>query len=278
MIATLVTSLIDNEFETFLIDEPELGISPEAQGFFSDFLFDREKRDRYFPHIKSIIIATHSTIFLDREEITNNFFVEKRGDTIDVRQVRTISDINQIHFFLLGNRFESLYLPSAVVIVEGKTDHAFVERVIALRYPDAQMSVLEANNDSRIKVVFNIVKDLFGDIQKSPYRDRIFIVLDQTHDSSIAPALEKMGLPANNIVVWDKNGIEHYYPKRIVKQIFGVDGELVIEGDRIAVGEVSYTKNELSDKVVRVVEGDSEFNDEFTVKLLEKLDGVIGPD
>ncbi|EQD41488.1 hypothetical protein B2A_10645, partial [mine drainage metagenome] len=30
LIATLVTSLLDTEYETFLIDEPELGISPEA--------------------------------------------------------------------------------------------------------------------------------------------------------------------------------------------------------------------------------------------------------
>jgi ATPase subunit of ABC transporter with duplicated ATPase domains len=41
LIATLVTSLLDTDYDTYLIDEPELGISPEAQGVLADFLFDR---------------------------------------------------------------------------------------------------------------------------------------------------------------------------------------------------------------------------------------------
>jgi len=44
LIATLLTSLLNNDCDTFLIDEPELGVSPEAQGVLADFLFDREHR------------------------------------------------------------------------------------------------------------------------------------------------------------------------------------------------------------------------------------------
>ena len=110
LVAALVTSMLDDEYETVLLDEPELGISPETQGEFSDLLFDRDQRNRYFPHINSLIIATHSTIFLDRSEIGNNFFVEKRGDVIDLNQVETVGAISRLHFFLLGNRFESLHL------------------------------------------------------------------------------------------------------------------------------------------------------------------------
>lgn len=46
---TLVTSLLNAEYDTYLIDEPELGISPEAQGILADFLFDRSHREKYFP-------------------------------------------------------------------------------------------------------------------------------------------------------------------------------------------------------------------------------------
>src|SRR5439155_10426513 len=113
LITTLVTSLLDPDFDTFLIDEPELGISPEAQGILSDFLFDRAHRATYFSHIKTLVFASHSTIFLDRTHITNNYAVEKRGDEIFVKQVQSQADFNGIHFFLLGNRFETLYLPSA---------------------------------------------------------------------------------------------------------------------------------------------------------------------
>jgi predicted ATP-dependent endonuclease of OLD family len=40
LITTLITSLLSDDYDTFLIDEPELGISPEAQGILADFLFD----------------------------------------------------------------------------------------------------------------------------------------------------------------------------------------------------------------------------------------------
>src|SRR6185312_13098478 len=113
LITTLVTSLLDTDHDTFLIDEPELGISPEAQGILADFLFDRAHRAKYFPHIRSLVLATHSTIFLDRQHITNNHKVEKRGDVIFVEAVDNQIDFNRIHFFLLGNRFETLYLPSS---------------------------------------------------------------------------------------------------------------------------------------------------------------------
>ena len=77
----------------------------------ADFLFDRAHRATYFPHVKTLIFATHSTIFLDRQHITNNFRVEKHGDEIALQQVESQADLNHIHFFLLGNRFETLYLP-----------------------------------------------------------------------------------------------------------------------------------------------------------------------
>ena len=51
LITTLITSLLDDEYDTFLIDEPELGISPEAQGLFADFLFDKDIRKKYFGRI-----------------------------------------------------------------------------------------------------------------------------------------------------------------------------------------------------------------------------------
>ena len=175
---TLLTSLLDDDHDTFLIDEPELGISPEAQGILADFLFDREHRQKYFPHIRTLILATHSTMFPDRRHITNNFRVEKRGDEISLQRVETQSDFNRIHFFLLGNRFETLYLPSSIILVEGKCDHKFIEKVFALRYQNSQISVISANNDSRIKEILNIAKGLLTDIQMSPYRDRIFIVLE----------------------------------------------------------------------------------------------------
>lgn len=271
LIATLLTSLLDTDYDTFLIDEPELGISPEAQGVLADFLFDRTHRAKYFPHIRTLVFATHSTVFLDRRNIGNNYVVSKRGDEIDLRQVSTQGELNRVHFFLLGNRFETLYLPSAILLVEGKCDHKFVERAASLRFPNAQLSVIAANSDSRIKEVLTIAGGLLTDIQRSPYRDRIYVVLDSVHSASLPEQLEKMGVLRDNIVKWPLNGIEHFYPPSLVDRIFPSTGDLTINGDRVSRGGVEYHKNDLAEKIVALLDPTTVHHPDFERLLLQPL-------
>lgn len=276
LIATLVTSLLDTNYDMFLIDEPELGISPEAQGQLADFLFDRAHRAKYFSHVRTIVFATHSTVFLDRRHFKNNFTVTKQGDEVCLSQVETQADFNRVHFFLLGNRFETLYLPSLIVLVEGKCDDKFISRVLALRYPNAQVSVIPANSDDRIKEVLAVAKGLFSDLQKSPYRDRIFVILDAVHSATLPDQLVRMGLPPENIVKWPKNGIEYYYPPAIVDQIYGLGAALTIEGDRVSRNGASYTKAELVDKVVALMDVGTEMHPDVQERFLKFADEKAG--
>jgi predicted ATPase len=276
LITTLVTSLLDTDYDTFLIDEPELGISPEAQGVLSDFLFDRDHRSRFFKHIRTLIFATHSTIFLDRQCISNNYQVEKSGDESEIVRVENQSDFNRIHFFLLGNRFETLYLPSSILLVEGKCDHKFIERVVAVKYPTSQLSVVAAHSDNRIKEVLSIAKGLLTDIQRSPYRDRIFVVLDSVHSASLPDQIAAMGVPKENIVIWPKNGIEYYYPSQVLDQIFGTGPEITIQGDIVSRNGVSYTKNQLVDRVITGLQKETPMNSQFHTMLLDPVQRTLG--
>lgn len=276
LITSLITSLLDEEFDTFFIDEPELGISPEAQGVFSDFLFNKEIRDRYFGHIKTLVLATHSTIFLDRNEITNNYFVEKDGDLIDITRVQNISDINRMHFFLLGNRLETLYMPSVIIIVEGKCDYKYINRLINIHFENSNVSVIQANGDSRIKEIFNLTKNLFGDIQKSPYKDRIFAVLDSVHGKGLTASLESMGLPKENIITWQRNGIEYYYPAQILQSIYGSAGEIEIDGDIVKLNGIEYNKNQLAELVVDKLTKEIELPQEFSEEFMSKISVYLG--
>ncbi len=271
LIATLLTSLLDTEYDTFLIDEPELGISPEAQGVLADFLFDRQHRERFFSHIRTVVFATHSTVFLDRRNVSNNYMVSKAGDTISVERVMTQAELNKIHFFLLGNRFETLYLPSVIILVEGKTDKKFIERTFALRFPAAQISVIQANSDTRIREVLNIAKGIFGDLQKSPYKDRVFVVLDAVHGAGLPEQLQQMGIERANVVKWPLNGIEYYYPPSILESVYGVGGELQIAGDVISRNGISYTKNELVDRVCSVLTPATAHHSDFESLLLAPI-------
>ena len=275
LIATLVTSLLNDQCDTYLIDEPELGISPEAQGVLADFLFDRAHRARYFPHIKTLVFATHSTIFLDRRVIRNNYTVEKAGDEITIRQLDTLADLNATHFFLLGNRFETLYLPSAIILVEGNSDHKFIERCLTLRFPDAQLSVIAANCDSRIKEVLSIAKGLFTDLQRSPYHNRIFVVLDAVHSATLPQQLAAMGLPPDAVIKWRKNGIEHYYPPAILDALYAAGGQLQIEGDRVSRNGIAYTKSELADKVVSRLTPEIAMHPDFEALFLSRIAKVV---
>lgn len=272
LITTLVTSLLDKEYDTFLIDEPELGISPEAQGTLADFLFDRRHREKYFPHIKTLIMATHSTVFLDRKHIGNNYSVSKIGDVIDIHKTTSITEFNNIHFFLLGNRLESLYLPTCIVLTEGKTDHAYLSRVLETVFPSIQFSIVNAGSDSRMKEIVSLAGSLLTDLQKSPYRTRIIPVLDKTHGNDIVEMLRKAGIPNDNIVIWSQNGIEFYYPPSVVDQIYGAGTTLKIEGDVVSRNGIQYKKNELCEKVIaQIADGFLDYPEEFITKFINTV-------
>jgi predicted ATP-dependent endonuclease of OLD family len=274
LITTLVTCLLDTDYDTFLIDEPELGISPEAQGVLADFLFDRTHRKTYFPHIKRLILATHSTIFLDRLHIQNNFSMEKIGDAIDIRRTATLSDFNNIHFFLLGNRLESLYLPTCIVLTEGKCDHYFISKILAITFPNLQFSVINANSDSRMKEILSITGSIFTDLQKSPYRTRILAVLDSVHGADVPQTLRKAGIPDENILIWSENGIEHFYPSSIMDTIFGAGDHISITEDCVSRNGIEYKKWDLCEKVVSKIDRHTTYPDEVTAKLFSAVERV----
>jgi hypothetical protein len=182
-----------------------------------------------------------------------------------------LAKLNQVHFFLLGNRFETLYLPSVIVLVEGKCDHRFIERCLALKFPSSQLSVIAANSDSRIKEVLTIAKGLLSDIQRSPYRDRIFVVLDSVHSATLPQQLVDMGLPQENIVKWPRNGIEYYYPPSVLDGIFGVGAELAIDGDKVSGNGLTYTKNELVERVANQCTVETAMHPDFDRLFLSRV-------
>jgi AAA domain, putative AbiEii toxin, Type IV TA system len=276
LVMALVTSLLDDDHDTFLIDEPELGISPEAQGVLADFLFDKQHRAKYFAHIKTLIFATHSTIFLDRQNIGNNFVVEKTGDEIAVTQVISPVDFNRIHFFLLGNRFETLYLPSLIVLVEGKSDYTFIEKVLTTRFPKHQFSIINANSDTRIKEILHTAKTILADIQRSPYRDRLIAVLDSVHGSGLQQTLVSMGMLEENIVAWSRNGIEHVYPPTALDEVYGAGGQMMIVDDIVSRNGISYSKATLADKISAKVTAATPMSQEFYDRFLSLVTNRLG--
>ena len=67
---------------------------------------------------------------------SNNYKVSRTGTIIDVAQVSSKSDFHSVNYFLPGNRLDHQYLPNVIVIVEGKTDKAFLEMAVRNRFTD----------------------------------------------------------------------------------------------------------------------------------------------
>lgn len=256
----LLGHLFDEYFDVALVDEPEIGLSPKIQAALARALYDAEVRKKNFPHLKQVFVVTHSHLFLDREVLSNNYVVEKSGDVVTTRRVDSTAELHELQFRMLGNDLDHLYMPAAVVVVEGPCD-TFMSRLFTLHIPTRRVSIVVSHGDGRIPEKVQTLSEGFGDLAMSPYRPRLFVVLDAKYNVKKS-ALERQGVFPDNIQVWTKNGIEWYYPKKLVAAAFKCS-EAELDGvdlgrEPITVKEISYTKFELAKFVIpRVTREDS---------------------
>jgi predicted ATPase len=251
---TILGILLDERFSTLLIDEPEIGLSPRLQARLARFLYDSAERAAFCPHLKHLFIATHSHIFLDRSAYANNFVVTKKDKLISSRQVQTASDLHELQFNMLGNDLELLYLPSAIVIVEGNTDALFGSKTVGYHVPRRKVAFVCAHGEGEVLKKINYFKESFGDLASSPYRDRLFVLYDKQISTSLT-RIENAGVPRHNIVVLSKNGIEHYYPPALVCEAFHCNeadvSNIPLGRDPVDHNGHRYSKNDLAKFVVQ---------------------------
>nr|MCH1923124.1 hypothetical protein [Shewanella ferrihydritica] len=75
---------------------------------------------------------------------SNNFVLTKAGKVISVNPVQSVGDFPQLPFHMLGNDLESIFLPSALVIVEGPSDVIFMSKMVQLPVPDYKVAIVRA--------------------------------------------------------------------------------------------------------------------------------------
>lgn len=219
LLLTLLGTLLDERFTVLLVDEPEIGLSPRIQSVLARFLYDKKQRKELCPHLKQLYIATHSHIFLDRKILSNNYILKKDIRTVSVKAVQSVSDFHQLQFDLLGNELESIFLPSAIVIVEGDSDVTYLTKIVQLHIPNRKVSIIRAGGDGEVQNKLNVLRETFGDFAMSPYRDRLFVVLDKKHSLN-KERIKRQGVKEEHIFVWSKNGIEYFYPQDLLASAF----------------------------------------------------------
>ncbi|MBZ9724776.1 AAA family ATPase [Mesorhizobium sp. CO1-1-11] len=276
----VLAALMDERFQTVALDEPELGLSPVLQTKLAPLIVARERDDELFPHNPRFLITTHSHSFLDKGTPSNNFIVSRNGNNIQARQCLDKQELIDIHFRMLGNDLGNLYLPDAIIFVEGETDKIYIQRVLCMLLPNHKIVVESSGGD--IAARLNSWSSALGDLQTGPYRRRTFVVADAVMQSGLQRLVERLGIPVQNVVKWDGNGIEYVYPPALLGSIFGATvhstSELIIVGDRVSAHGVTKTKMELAQALSAHITSSTEFPREVQIKLLGPLRNAIVPD
>ena len=117
-------------------------MSPRIQAALARFLYDQGQRQQFCPHLRQIHIATHSHLFLDRGIFSNNHIVAKARNVVSISQVGSVGDFHQLQFNMLGNELESMFLPSAIVIVEGDSNATFMNKVVQMHIPNRRVAIV----------------------------------------------------------------------------------------------------------------------------------------
>jgi len=246
---TVLGILLDERFSTLLIDEPEIGLSPRVQSALATFLYDKDRREQFCPHLKQLYIATHSHIFLDRTAYSNNFVVSKEGKIITAKPLHSVGDFHQLQFNMLGNELEALFMPSAIVIVEGESDAIFIGKVVQLHLPNRKVAIVRSHGEGEVLKKLNYFRESFGDLAASPYRDRLFVLFDKKISTCLG-RIQDAGVPTENVVVLSKNGIEYFYPAHLIARAFACDeGDvptIKLENDPIEFNGHRFSKKDLS--------------------------------
>ena len=83
----------------------------------------------------------------------------------------------------------------------------------------------------------------------SPYRDRLFVVLDKKHSLN-KERIKKQGVKEEHIFVWSKNGIEYFYPQDLLASAFCCNltelQSVNIESDPIEYNGLRKSKKDLA--------------------------------
>lgn len=279
LLLMIVAACLDDNCSTVLVDEPEIGLSPRLQLALAKYLLDPGLRKRYFPHLRRLILATHSHLFLDRNTLSNNFVVTKADNRISIDQVLTMAAYHELEFNMLGNDLQALFLPAAIVVVEGDTDYDFMKKVLGTQIPDKRVSVVWSQGADDTKNRLHTIQDSLGDLMTSPYRDRIFILMDKKHivrDRDFT----RYGIPADHVVKLEQNGIEYYYPPEILGEIFASKDDplsaMVVHGNSVRVHGIERTKKELGREVIARMTDRSTIHKELVEKLLNPIRRILG--
>lgn len=198
-----------------LLDEPELGLHPDLQRRFVEYLarLAHDKEIQFF-------LATHSQVLLNyADSIVYYRIVNTRG----ARQLLRV-ERNAIETLLsdLGLRPSDVLNQDICILVEGASDVVFFEHIIRVLYKDefqnVAVAILQYGGSAAEGIISGAI-DVANIVPAQRFtfwiRDRDAAPVDPPNTNSIKflNALQREGIEGH---IWCKREIEFYYPEVVL--------------------------------------------------------------
>lgn len=167
-----------SKFFLFFIDEGELHLHPSAQRKLKNALLELAKGG------DQVFINTHSSVLVvDEHDEQTIFKVEKINKETNITPITEIEKPFVV-YELLGGSPADLLLPKNFLIVEGKSDLEFVNKIIARHYPEKpRVQIVPADGDLvQTQRSFNAIVQVFKPLETSIYKDHAVIFVDKQVD------------------------------------------------------------------------------------------------
>jgi len=201
--------------EIVLLDEPELGLHPDLQRRFIEYLrqLADEKGVQFF-------MATHSPVLLNYADIVSYYRI------VNIRGNRAVLPVpnDAIHTLLsdLGIRPSDVFNKDICVLVEGVAEVVFFEHILhelySQEFADVAIGIIQYAGGAAEGIVSGVID--VGNISPAQkytlwIRDRDAAPDEEPSENStkFVNALKKRGLKT---YIWGKREIEYYYPEEVM--------------------------------------------------------------
>lgn len=257
----VLAALTSPDISVILIDEPELSLEARAQKALKEILLESANEG------KTILLATQSHIFLDKEGMAKNFVVSNSGGHLEIDCIRSGEQLIDVTYNLLGNSLEDLYFPGNFLIVEGGSDQVICEKVASLlNLGSGKIKIISAKGIDNVSDTYRAIKNTLIPLltSDSPYSKRVVLLIDKPIERIGERVVEELSKAlGGRCVVLDVSSIEEYIPENIYKksgrnksddlqQIEEIK-KRVNHGDREAFGRLRGLKKEISSALASVL-------------------------
>jgi hypothetical protein len=228
-------------------------------------------------------LATHSNLFLDKKITTNNYQISSDENSIHLKQIATNSELVTTSFNLLGGSPADIFFPTNILLVEGRSDKIFLEKLVSLLWPNSSLSVHFAEGVTKMDAAIPAIEQMLKSLSyMSIYSDKLCVLLDKdgVAESTVSAWRNYLGdSDCSRVVQLDKNGIEYYYPRELLKTTLSANEDIDDEQIRKFNDECRAAGREdhgnLGGTLISKVDLAQKVADKFTTNEIEMLDGSL---